>query len=114
MTAEITHHLAAAGGMADVDCILEVQVVGDGLQIIGIVIHVVAAPGLSRAAMSAPINCDDPIALGKEEHHLRVPIVRAKRPAVAEHHGLSAAPVFVVDMDVLTILFPNSYIWHDV
>ena len=63
--------------------------------------------------MSAPINGDDPIALGQEEQHLRVPIVRAEWPAVAEHDGLTFTPVFVIDVDVSSVLFPNSYVRHD-
>src|SRR5918996_6221885 len=99
MPAEITHHLAAAGRMADVNCILQVEMVGDGFEIVGIVVHVVAAAGLSRTAVAAPINSDDPITLGEKEQHLRVPVVRAEWPAVAEHDGLSLAPVFVIDFD---------------
>src|SRR5918996_1702069 len=95
MPAEITHHLAAAGRMADVNCILQVEMVGDGFEIVGIVVHVVAVAGLSRTAVAAPINSDDPITLGEKEQHLR-------------------APVFVIDFDVGPVFFPNSYVRHDV
>jgi hypothetical protein len=47
--------------------------IGDGLQIIGIMIHVVAAAGLSRTTMSAPIARNDAIAFAEEKKHLRVP-----------------------------------------
>jgi hypothetical protein len=114
MTGEIPHHLATAGRVADMNCILQFEMVGDGLQIIGIVIHVVAAVGLSGAAMSASINGDDPITFGEEEQHLRVPVVCAEWPAVAEHDGLSFTPVFVIDVDVFSVFFPSSYVWHDV
>src|SRR5439155_18820598 len=113
MTSEIMHHLAAAGGMADVNRILQLQMIGHRLQIVGIVVHVVSAAGLSRATMSAPINGDDPITLGEEEQHLRVPIVRTEWPAVAEHDRLSAAPIFVIDVDVSSVFFSYSYVWHD-
>src|SRR5215813_13212873 len=83
--------------MTDVNCVFQFEMVGDGLQVVGIVIHIVAVAGLSRAAMSAPIRRDDPITFGEEEQHLRVPIVRTERPAMAEHDGLSFAPVFVVN-----------------
>ena len=36
------HHLAAAGGMADMDGVLQVEMRGDGREIVGIMIHVVA------------------------------------------------------------------------
>src|ERR1700756_2847192 len=87
--------------------------VSHGLQIVSIMIHVVAAVGLSRAAMSASINGDDPITLGEEEQHLRVPIVCAEGPPMAEHDGLPFAPVFIIDLNVGSVFFPNCYVWHD-
>src|SRR5213078_786912 len=112
MTAEITHHLAAAGRMADVNRILQVEMIGDGLQIIGIVIHVMSVAGLSRATMSSPISCNDAIAFAEEEKHLRVPVIRREWPAVTEHNRLPAAPVFVIDVDVSSVFFSDSYVWH--
>src|SRR6266478_6369814 len=114
MAAEITHHLAAAGRMSDVNCILQIELVRHGLQIVGIVIHIMAAIGLSRAAMSTPVNSDDPITLGEKEQHLRVPIVRAEWPTMTEHDRLSTAPILVIYVDVGSILFSNNYVWHDV
>jgi hypothetical protein len=52
-------------------------------------------------------------ALAEEEEHLRVPIVRAQRPTVTKDDGLSFTPVFVIDVDVFSILFPSSYVWHN-
>jgi hypothetical protein len=77
MTGEITHHLAAAGRMADVNRILQVEMVGEGLQIVGIVVEVVAVGDLRRTAVAASVVGDHAKALAEEEQHLRVPIVRA-------------------------------------
>jgi hypothetical protein len=77
-------------------------------------IHVMAAIGLSRAAMPAAIMGNYAKALVDEEEHLRVPIVCGKRPTVAEDNGLTLAPVFVVDVDVSSVFFSNGYVWHDV
>src|SRR5207249_6199900 len=112
MTAEIMHHLAAAGRMADVNRILEVEMIGHGLQIVGIVVHVVSAASLSRATMSAPISCNDAETFAEEKKHLRVPIIRRERPAVTEHNRLPAAPVFIIDVDVSSVLFSNCDVWH--
>src|SRR5436190_15358967 len=112
MTAEIMHHLAAAGRMADVNRILEVEMIGHGLQIVGIVVHVVSAAGLSRATMSTPISCNDAETFAEEKKHLRVPVVGRQRPAVAEDDGLSFAPVLVIDVDVGSVFFSNGYVWH--
>src|SRR5437899_4890908 len=113
MTAEITHYLAAAGRLADVNLILEVEMIGHGLQIVGIVVHVVSAAGLSRATVSAPIRGNDAETFADEKKHLRVPIIRRERPAVTEHNRLPAAPVFIIDVDVRSVFFSDSYVWHD-
>src|SRR5438034_10080381 len=114
MTAEIMHHLAAAGRMADVNRILKVEMIGHRLQIVGIVVHVVSTAGLSRATMSAPISRNDAEAFAEEKKHLRVPIIRRERPAVTEHNRLPAAPVFIIDVDICSVFFSNSYVCHSV
>src|SRR6478672_5206252 len=103
------HHLAAAGRMADVNRILQIKMIGDRLQIVGIVVHVVTAVGLSRAAMSAPITRNDTVTFANEKKHLRVPIIRRERPAVAEYDGLPFAPVFVIDFDLSSVFFSCGY-----
>src|SRR5882724_2581250 len=113
MTSEITHHLAAAGRMADVNRIPQIEMIGDGLQIVGIMVHVVSAAGLSRTAMSAPISRNDAETFAEEKKHLRVPIVGRKWPAMTEDDGLTAAPVFVIDVDVSSVFFSDSYVRHD-
>src|SRR5438874_2488095 len=112
MAGEITYHLAATGRMADVNRILQVEMIGHGLQIVGIVVHVVPAAGLSRATMSAPISCNDAETFADEKKHLRVPIIRRERPAVTEHDGLTFAPVLVIDVDVSSVFFSDSYVRH--
>src|SRR5678816_3605749 len=86
--------------------------IGHRLQIVGIVVHVVSATGLSRATMSAPISRNDAETFAKEKKHLRVPIIRRERPAVTEHNRLSAAPVFVIDVDISSVFFSNCDVWH--
>src|SRR5262249_19029396 len=105
MTGEITHHLAATGRMANVNRVLQVEMIGDRLQIVGIMIHIMSVAGLSRATMSAPIGRNDTIAFAEEKKHLRVPIVRRQRPAVTEHNWLTGSPIFIIDVDVLSVFF---------
>ena len=95
---DIGDHLAAAGGMAHMHGILQVQMRGQRRQVGGIMVHVMAAIGLGRAAMAAPVMGNDAIALAAEEHHLRIPVVRRQRPAMAEHDGLTRAPVLVENL----------------
>ena len=89
---EIAHDLAAAGRMADVDGVLQIEMRGHRREIVGVVIHVVAVGGLARAAVAAPVVGDDAIAALEKEHHLRVPVVGRQRPAMAEHDGLTLCP----------------------
>src|SRR3989454_7661062 len=64
-------------------------------------IHVMAAAGLGGAAMAAPVMGYDAIAVLEEEQHLRVPIIGRERPTVAEHDGLTLAPVLVEDLNAV-------------
>src|SRR5690242_16895701 len=87
--------------------------VGHGLQIIGIMVHVVSTGSLSRPTMSAAICCDDAIAFTEEKKHLRVPIICGQWPTVAEHNRLPGAPVFIIDLNVLSVFCSSTYEWHD-
>src|SRR6266446_9784489 len=98
--------------MADVNRILQIKMIGDGLQIIGIVVHVMSVAGLTRATMSAAISRNDAVAFAEEKKHLRVPIIRRERPAVTEDNRLPAAPVFIIDVDVRSVLFSDGHVWH--
>src|SRR5437660_12652383 len=64
-------------------------------------IHVMAAAVLGGAAMAAPVMGYDAIAVLEEEQHLRVPIIGRQRPAMAEHDGLTFAPVLVEDLNAV-------------
>src|SRR5262245_60422195 len=83
--------------MTDVNCILQFEMVGDRLQIVGIMIHIMSVAGLGRATVPAPIGRNDAISFAEEKKHLRIPIIRRERPAVAEDDRLPAAPVLIVD-----------------
>src|ERR1700744_1559748 len=49
--------------------------------------------------MAAPVMGDNAEALADEEQHLRIPIVRRKRPTMTEHDGLTGAPILVENLD---------------
>src|ERR1700677_2937533 len=92
MPAQIARHLAAAGGVPDVNSILQVEMGSQRREVIGIVIHVMPFAHLRRAAMAAAVMSNDAIAMTEEKQHLRVPVVGGERPAMAEHDGLTFAP----------------------
>ena len=75
VTGHVARHLAAAGGVADMDRVLEIEMshqVGD----VGRVgVHLVAVSGLCGASVSAPIMSDHAKTLVEEKQHLRVPLV---------------------------------------
>ena len=62
--------------------------------------------------MPAPVMGDDMIAVVEEEQHLRVPVIGRQRPAMTEHDGLTFAPVLIIDVDVGSVFFSDSYVWH--
>ena len=78
--------------------VLEVERLGQRDEVVGVRVHLVAVPGLGRAPVPAAVVGDAPDPPGREEDHLRIPVVGAERPAVAEHDGLTLAPVLVVDL----------------
>ena len=69
------NHLAAAGGVADMNGILQIEMGRHGRQIVRVVIHVMAIGGLAGAAVAATIVGDHAIAVIKKEQHLRIPII---------------------------------------
>ena len=58
------------------DGVLQVEMRGDGREVVSVVIHVVAVGYLAGAAMAAAVMGDDPKTVVQEEQHLRVPVVR--------------------------------------
>ena len=75
MAADVAGHLAAARGVPDVNGGVQVEVLSQVGQVVGVVVKVVALAGLRGAAVPAPVMGDDPVALMQEEKHLGVPVV---------------------------------------
>src|ERR1700752_1019943 len=90
-------HLAAAGGMADMEGAFQIEMRRQSRQIVGIMVHIVAVGGLGRATMATAVMGDNAIAMIEEEQQLRVPIIGRQWPAVAEHDRLARTPVLVED-----------------
>jgi hypothetical protein len=98
VAAEIARHLAAAGGVADVDDVVQVKVLDQAGQVVGVVIHVVALEDLGGAAVPAPVMSDHPVAVVQEEEHLGVPVVGRQGPPVTEDDRLTGTLVLEVDL----------------
>src|SRR5579864_5731265 len=86
--------------MADMDGVLQVEMLGHCRGIGCIMVHVVTVADLGRSAMAAAVVSDDAEALGDEKQHLRVPVVRAEGPAVMKDDrlGVLRPPIFVEDI----------------
>ena len=95
---QIVRHLAAAGGVADVNGVFQIEMRRQSGKVVGIVIHVMAVARLGRSTVAAAIMGDDAIAVIEEEQHLIVPVIGRQRPTMAEHDGLTFAPVLVIDL----------------
>src|SRR5271170_2931529 len=98
MPAQIARYLAAAGGMANMDGVFEVEMRCKSGQVVGVVVHIMALGGLGGATVATAVMGDHAIAMLQEEQQLRVPIVGRERPAVAEHNWLARTPVLVKDL----------------
>src|SRR6266568_2558933 len=80
------------------DCALQAELIDQRFEVVGVGVQIVAVPGLARAAVAAAVMGDAAVAAGNQKEHLVFPGVRAQRPAMTEDHGLSAAPVLVIDL----------------
>src|ERR1700722_9200863 len=61
-------------------------------------VHIVTLGGLSGSAVATAIMGDHTIAVIEEEQHLVIPVVRGKRPTMAEDYRLASTPVLVVNL----------------
>src|SRR5262245_3675804 len=84
--------------MANMDHLLEFELLHKLSQIICISVHVIAVPGLARTTMAPSVMCDAAISVRGQEEHLILEGIRTERPAVAEHHWLPVTPIIVVDL----------------
>ena len=82
MAADVAGHLAAARRVPDVNGVVQVEVLNQVGQVVGVVVKVVAVAGLRGAAVPAPVMGDHAVAVVQEEEHLGVPVVRRQGPAV--------------------------------
>ena len=97
----VVHDLTAAGRMADMDCVFEIEMCRHGGEVVGIMIHVVTVADLCGAAVAAAVVRNDTIAAVEKKQHLRIPVIGRKRPAVTEHDGLTLAPILVKDLNTV-------------
>ncbi len=93
MAADIAGDLAASRRMSDMNRLLQVKMLHQSGQVVGIGIHVVAPPGLVRATMAAAIMRNHAISVRCQIKHLVFEGVRRKRPSVAEYDWLALAPI---------------------
>src|SRR5262249_43602424 len=67
-------------------------------KIVGVRVHFVADPGLTRTTMAAPVVRDDSVAALAKEEHLVIPRIGGQRPAMAKNDRLALPPIFVIDL----------------
>ena len=101
MARNVARHFAAAGRVADMYGVAQIQMLGDRSRVSGVVIDVVPFRSLARASVAAAIDADDPVAVLEEKQHLAIPVVRAEGPAVVEDDRLALAPVLVEDLNAI-------------
>src|SRR5262249_52127108 len=97
LAGDVPGHLPAAGRVANMDCVTQVQSGHQRREIVGVGVHVVAVPRLAGPAVAAAVIGHAPEPAGSQEKHLVLPGVRGQWPTVAEDDRLAGAPVFEVD-----------------
>ena len=97
MPADIAGDFAAAGRMADQHHVGEIERVDHRGEIVGVVVQVVAVPGLAGATAAASVMRYRPETVRSHEVGRAVPDIGSERPAVAENDRLAGAPILVED-----------------
>src|SRR5258708_3546748 len=97
MPANIMSDLSTIGRVTDHGDLFHIEMLNGFGEIVSILIHGIATPGLSGTAVTAAIMSDDTIALLSKKQHLRVPRVGAKRPTMREGDDRASSPVLVED-----------------
>ena len=69
---------AITGGVADMDCVGQVELRDGRREVVGVRVSVIAVPRLVRAPVSAAVMGDAAVAAGDETHHLVFPGVGAQ------------------------------------
>jgi hypothetical protein len=103
VASNIAGDLTAAGGVTDVNRILEAEVLDDSGRVGSVVVHVVPVAHLGGATVAASVMRDDSIPVSQEEKHLGVPVVGGEWPAVVEDDRLRSfgTPVLIEDFDAV-------------
>ena len=78
--------------------IFQLKLLGEFGEIVGVGVHVVAAPRLTRSTVTSTVVRDTSIPARRQEEHLIFKRIRGQRPAVAEYHGLPATPILVIKL----------------
>jgi hypothetical protein len=60
---DVTGNFAAAGGMANMYCVFQIELLHKLREVISIGVHVVAVPGLARTAVATTVMGDDTMAM---------------------------------------------------
>jgi hypothetical protein len=79
--------------MADVDRVFQVEFLDKQCEIVGVRVHVIAVPRLTRSAVSASVMGNATVAPRSQEEHLVFKGISIQRPAMGEDDRLTAAPV---------------------
>src|SRR4030081_1795052 len=77
---------------------MQIELVEESRPVVGVGIHLIAVPGLTRAPMASPIVRDDTMAPHSEEEHLRGPGVGREGPPMRKHDRLSGSPILIKDV----------------
>src|SRR6266567_2885796 len=84
------------------DRALEIELLDQHREVVGVSVHLVAVPRLARTTVTAPVMGDATVPVRGEKRHLVLEGVSTQRPSVAEDDGLSGSPVLIIDLCIVT------------
>jgi hypothetical protein len=108
----IARHFTAAGGVANVYRVVQIQRFDKLRQVVGIGVHVVARPWLAGSAVAATVMGHAAVAAGGQKEHLVLKRIRAQRPTMTEDHRLPTTPVLIIYVDIAGVFLTDSDVWH--
>jgi len=91
------YDLTRAGGMADPRGIFKIKMLHQLGKVLGVLVDVVAFPGLARTSVASTIVGDDATPFLPQKQHFRVPSIGTQRPPVRERDHRPRSPVLVGD-----------------
>ena len=110
--AEVARNFAATHRESHKREILELQLRNQFSEVRGERVVVVALSRLTGFAEASAVIGDHPVSRIQQHRHLLFPGGAAQRISVNQYDGLTGTMVFIIDVEVSSVFFPDGDVWH--